>query len=80
MTADYVPTQVLADLYRHNGYDGIPYKSLLGPGYNYALFDLDSADLLNCCLYKVENIQFAFRQDGNPYYSHMSDRGTSGRS
>ena len=69
MTADYVPPQIVADLFRHHGFDGIRYKSLLGKGYNYALFDLDSADLLNCCLYEVKSVHFEFDQFGNPYFN-----------
>lgn len=52
-TAAYVPTQVLAEFFRHNGFDGIFYKSLLGRGYNIALFDLTAAELMNCALYRV---------------------------
>jgi hypothetical protein len=69
MTAEYVPTQILADLFRHHGFDGIRYRSLLGKGYNYALFDPDSADLLNCCLYEVKSVSFEFDQFGNPYFN-----------
>jgi hypothetical protein len=67
MTAEYAPTQVLADLFRRHGYDGIRYKSLLGSGYNYALFDLDVADLHSCQLHVVRNISFNFDTKGNSY-------------
>jgi hypothetical protein len=67
MTAEYAPTQILSDLFRHHGYDGIRYKSLLGPGYNYALFDLDAADLYSCQLHEVKNIRFEFDTYSNPY-------------
>ena len=67
MTAEYAPTQVLSDLFRHHGYDGIRYRSLLGPGYNYALFDLDAADLHSCQLHIVKNIRFNFEAHGTAY-------------
>ncbi|WKW13515.1 RES family NAD+ phosphorylase [Pseudogemmatithrix spongiicola] len=41
--ADYAPTQVLAELFRQLGYDGVAYASSYGEGHNVALFDLESA-------------------------------------
>lgn len=58
-TADYAPTQILAEIFRQRGYDGIRYKSLLGEGFNIALFDLGSADLSNCHLYEVKKVSFS---------------------
>lgn len=69
VTAEYTPTQILSDLFRSRGYDGIRYKSLLGPGYNYALFDLDAADLLNCGLHQVKRVAFEFDMADNPYFN-----------
>ena len=43
--ADYAATQFLAELFRHKGFDGIAYRSSLGPGHNIALFDVNSADV-----------------------------------
>ena len=45
--ADYVPTQILAELFKNAGYDAIIYRSQVGKeGYNYALFDLDDANAI----------------------------------
>ena len=44
---EYVPTQILAELFRNSGIDGIGYRSSLGPGYNLAFFDLDAAGVEN---------------------------------
>ena len=60
--ADYAPTQVLAELFRQNGFDGIIYKSELGEGDNVALFDVASATILECFLFSVTSIQYAFRE------------------
>ncbi len=65
--ADYVPTQTIAELFKVNSYDGIAYRSSLGTGHNVALFDLDAAKLVSCFLFKVENIDFEFRECANPY-------------
>jgi hypothetical protein len=68
--SDYIPTQILAEAFKHYGYDWIVYRSLLGreDGKNIALFDIPSADLMNCCLYKINSVDFNFDQTDNPYY------------
>jgi len=67
-TADYAPTQVLAELFRHNGFDGVVYKSLLGEGRNVTLFDIDTAELLNCFLYSVRSVSFRFNKVEDSYF------------
>ena len=66
--ADYVPTQIIAELFKCNGYDGIVYKSMLGKGYNIVLFDVESAKLVNCFLFEVEKLSFSFKEAANPYF------------
>ena len=68
VTADYAPTQVLAEAFRKAGWDGIRYKSKLGTGHSFALFDLDNADLINCTLYETKAVSFKFDHAGNPYF------------
>lgn len=68
-TADYVATQIIAELFKDAGYDGVAYKSKFGEeGYNIALFDLDAADLINCFLFRVDSIDMEFSQQDNPYF------------
>jgi hypothetical protein len=55
-TAEYVPTQILAELFKTNNYDGIIYNSLFAEGKNLALFDIASAELLECMLYQISKI------------------------
>lgn len=67
--SDYIPTQIIAELFKRNGYDGIAYKSAFGEdGYNVALFDVEAADLTYCELHKVNAIKFSFEQYANPYW------------
>jgi hypothetical protein len=66
--AEYVPTQILAETFRKAGCHGIRYKSRLGRGYSFALFDLDSATLINCGLYVTKSVAFEFNLAGNPYF------------
>jgi hypothetical protein len=66
--AGYIPTQILAEKIKQDGYDGIIYSSCLETGYNIALFNLDSADLKSCCLYRVTHIEVTAEQAENPYH------------
>ena len=68
-TDAYAPTQTLAELFRHEGYDGITYKSAFGDdAYSVALFDLESAEQFDGQLYETEKVDFTFETIGNPYY------------
>lgn len=67
-TAEYVPTQVIAEVFRREGLDGLVYKSMLGEGFNMALFDLDCVDLVACSLYKTEKLSFRFTDEGQTYH------------
>ncbi len=67
--AEYVPTQIITEMFKREGYDGIAYKSAFGKkGFNIVLFDIDAAELINCFLYKVTNVSFEFSETANPYF------------
>jgi hypothetical protein len=66
-TADYAPTQVLAEFFRERALDGIAYGSSLGPGHNLALFDPDAAEQLNCNLVQIKSIELEYSIAANPY-------------
>lgn len=66
--ADYVPTQVIAELFKANGFDGVAYRSSLGEGHNIALFDIRAAEIINCFLFEVGAIKFDFSEIASPYY------------
>jgi hypothetical protein len=60
-SADYAPTQVLGELFRRNGFDGIEFRSGLGKGHNFALFELDAAEVLgDPRLYVTKNVVHEF--------------------
>jgi hypothetical protein len=67
-SAEYAPTQLIAEVFRKQGFDGIGYRSSLGPGHNLALFDLDVVDLLNCTVFSVDGLRFEMREATNRYY------------
>lgn len=66
--AEYAATQILAETFKKAGCDGIRYKSRVGKGFSFALFDLDSADLVNCGIFETKAVGFEFEQAGNPYF------------
>jgi len=65
--ADYVPTQIIAELFKQNDFDGIAYGSSLGEGHNLALFDIDKADIANVQIYELKQISFEFKKAEGPY-------------
>jgi RES domain-containing protein len=68
MKADYAPTQILAEVFKQMGCDGIKYKSVVGEGgHSYALFDLKSAKLFRCAVCKTEDISHEFSAELRPY-------------
>lgn len=64
-SSEYVPTQVLAELFKNEGYDGICCKSKMGKGYNFILFNLDDADLKSCTVMQTKAISFEFEECEN---------------
>jgi RES domain-containing protein len=60
--ADYAATQIIAELMRLNGYDGIAYASQFDPrGYNVAFFDLNVAQQVNCAIYSAAAVKYDFK-------------------
>jgi len=72
--ADYAPTQIIAELFKvKGGFDGIKYRSSLGPGYNIALFDLKAADLIDRFLLEIESVKFKAKKTTNPLWAATAD-------
>lgn len=72
-TADYAPTQVIAEFIRAAGYDGLAYGSALGPGHNIALFDLSAASQVTGHLYQVKHMKITAAECDNPYGTRRGD-------
>jgi len=67
--ADYAPTQILAEVFKRAGLDGVVYRSTFGEdGFNLALFDPDVASLINCGLYEVKAMQPTFAEADQFYH------------
>jgi len=67
-TADYAPTQVIAEFFRENGLDGVAYGSSLGLGHNVALFDTEAAALVNCGLLGIRGVKLDLSLAANTYF------------
>ena len=68
-TADYVPTQILSELFCDNGYDGLVYRGQFGEsGYNIGLFDIEDAEIINAGPYQVTGIDVKFEEIGNRWF------------
>jgi len=59
-SSEYIPTQILAELFRSKGFDGLCCKSHLGPGLNYILFETHYADMEKCVLKEVKAVNYDF--------------------
>lgn len=61
-SAEYIPTQIIAELFKNNGMDGLFFKSNLGTGLNIVLFDLKSAEFEKSCLFQAKKIKLNFEE------------------
>ncbi len=66
-SSSYTPTQIIAELFRTSGFDGIAYRSAFDNGHNVALFDLDAAEIVKHTLrlYKVKDLKVEFERFQN---------------
>lgn len=60
--ADYIPTQIITELFKVKGIDGLAYKSNLGKGLNIVLFNLDDAKFEKSSVYNADDVKFIFSQ------------------
>jgi hypothetical protein len=61
--ADYAPTQIIAELFKREEYDGIKYRSALSTtGHNVALFDMAAAEVVSCEVLSVSKINAEFKE------------------
>lgn len=77
-TGEYVATQILTELFRDAGYDGIAYRSAFGEhSMNLALFDLKSAEVKTGHLFEATSAKINFRERDNPYWVRSSEKSRS---
>ncbi len=54
---EYLSSQYLCEFIKHSGFDGVIYKSSVGDGDNYAIFNDDKLKAINTEVYYIENIE-----------------------
>ena len=75
--ADYAPTQILAELFKDKGADGVAYRSSLRQGgRNITLFDIDAVDIVAGEVHQVTAVSYSSRQISNPWYLEPGEPGT----
>ena len=66
--AEYVPTQILAEVFRDEGYEAIAYRSsLVEAGYNVVIFDPTDAEPLDGRPYEIKKICVVADEVGNAW-------------
>lgn len=66
-TADYVPTQVIAEFFKSKDFDGLAYRSIFGErGMNIALFDIDAAESTDEKLFKITDTDITAKEYISP--------------
>ncbi|MDH3973338.1 MAG: RES family NAD+ phosphorylase [Deltaproteobacteria bacterium] len=53
---EYLPTQYLSEFIKHSGFDGVVYKSSVGNGVNYAIFNDDQLEIVGVQLYDITDV------------------------
>ena len=63
----YVPTQILAEAFKAEGFDGFAYRSGLERGTNIVLFDVHAAKLIDRCrfVYTLNKVRYNFEASPN---------------
>jgi RES domain-containing protein len=78
--ADYAATQIVAEVFRNQGYDGLAYRSAFGKDqFNIALFDLEAAEPLMASLHKIKTVALTHEEIANPYYIQRKPDGSTTR-
>lgn len=68
-SGEYVATQILTELFRDEGFDGIAFRSAFGEhSTNMALFDLSSAEVTYGQLFEATQAKLNFQERDNPYW------------
>ncbi len=66
---DYIPTQIITETFKLNGFDGIAYKSSYGEdGFNVALFDVAAADVINYGLYRIKDVSVTLAEQHTRHF------------
>jgi hypothetical protein len=60
--ADYVPTQILSELFRREQFNGIVFRSSIGPGKNIVLFQSDDVQFVRSRIVKIMKLELDYEE------------------
>jgi hypothetical protein len=72
----YVPTQILAEAFKAEGFDGVIYRSRLAKGLNIVLFDIEAAKPRQYYLYGLSRVNYTFAADNSQFTIHTQKDGS----
>jgi hypothetical protein len=58
---EYLPSQYLCEFIKHCGFDGLIYRSTMGAGVNYAVFNDARVTAVDVKHYIIDDISVSFR-------------------
>jgi hypothetical protein len=71
----YLPTQILAEAFKAEGFDGIAYRSSLERGTNVVLFDRVVKQIGRGSVYTLKKVRYDFEADTNFYMTCRENDG-----
>jgi hypothetical protein len=60
---EYLSSQYLCEFIKYEGYDGVIYKSSLGDGDNYAIFDPSKLNVTEVTKYQIDDVNIVFNME-----------------
>ncbi len=60
--ADYVPTQILSEFFRREQFDGIVFRSSIGPGKNIVLFQSDDVQFVRSGIVRITELKHDYEE------------------
>jgi hypothetical protein len=72
----YLPTQILAEAFKAEGFDGLAYRSGLERGTNVVLFSVHVAKLIHRFVYALKKVRYDFEAAPNYGIYHKKNDGT----
>jgi hypothetical protein len=72
----YLPTQILAEAFKAEGFDGIAYQSGLERGSNIVLFDINVAEPIRRFLVTLKKVRYDFETAPTYGIYHKKEDGT----
>jgi RES domain-containing protein len=73
-TADYIPTQILAEYFKNNGFDGIVFKSSVAAGHNLVVFNPSLLEVGNRQVVEINKVNYKFQWSGGDRFKDLDSK------